>query len=160
MIFGIEKLSHFEAGQRDTREKKKKDGGGGKRWKEESVFFEEWKTLGAFLSRLPRRERRNEKDLQDFFHGIHSMETMVGSPKIHEDFNIRPEFLSMASPINVLRIGKDRNNCQFSTPPIHRAISSKPFPELATPKKKEKPELSRGEVNRNVFDRPPSRMFA
>lgn len=28
LIFGIEKLSHFEAGQRDTRKKKKKDGGG------------------------------------------------------------------------------------------------------------------------------------
>lgn len=28
LIFGIEKLSHFEAGQRDTRKKKKKDGRG------------------------------------------------------------------------------------------------------------------------------------
>lgn len=65
-------------------------------------------------------------------------ETMVGSPKIHEDFNIRPEFLSMASPINVLRIGKDRNNCQFSTPPIHRAISSKPFSRACNPEEERK----------------------
>lgn len=39
LIFGIERLSHFERRQRDTREKG-------------NILFEEWKTLEAFLRLL------------------------------------------------------------------------------------------------------------
>lgn len=107
-----------------TKGRRKKEGRRGKRvlWRMENA-------RSISLVFFVASEMRN---LQDFFHGIHSGDNGWFS-KIHEDdFNIRPESLSMLfSPIMFSVLGRIAIIVNSIPPPIHRAISSKPFPGLA-----------------------------